>query len=117
MKLSSPALCLALMLAPAIAGPSKTDKTVNPNRPGQTSIRSPFRTFRPAAPARAIMSARRPELSWTDNPAETLHYDGPNNDGVGLTDGGTFYGAVRFTPTQSCSLKTAVFPAFHAVLR
>ncbi len=30
----------------------------------------------------------------------TLHYDGPNADGIGLRDGGTFMVAARFTPTE-----------------
>jgi len=30
----------------------------------------------------------------------TLHYDGPNDDGIGLNSGGTFMVAARFTPTE-----------------
>ena len=30
----------------------------------------------------------------------TLHYDGPNDDAIGLTNGGTFMVAARFTPTE-----------------
>lgn len=44
---------------------------------------------------------------------ETLHYDGPNNDAIGLTAGGTYIGAVRFTPTFTCSVKALLFYQYH----
>lgn len=40
---------------------------------------------------------------------ETLHFDGDPNTGVGLTGGGTFYSAARFTPTSACTLKAVLF--------
>ncbi len=49
------------------------------------------------------------EVGWTDNPAETLHYDGDNASAIGLTGGGTFRGAVRFTPTRTCTIKSVLF--------
>lgn len=49
------------------------------------------------------------ELAWTDNPDETLHYDGDNFNGIGLTNGGTYRGAVRFTPTRTCTVKAVLF--------
>ncbi len=42
-------------------------------------------------------------------PDETLHYDGTPFTGVGLTNGGTFYTAARFTPTSACTLKAVLF--------
>lgn len=44
---------------------------------------------------------------------ETLSYDGPNNDAIGLTAGGTYIGAVRFTPTFTCSVKALLFYQYH----
>jgi len=49
------------------------------------------------------------ELPMSDNPAETLHYDGDNASGVGLTGGGSFRGAVRFTPTSTCTVTAVLF--------
>jgi hypothetical protein len=41
---------------------------------------------------------------------DTIHYDGPNAaNGIGLTSGGTFWGAVRYTTTNACTLKSAIF--------
>ncbi len=40
---------------------------------------------------------------------ETLHFDGTPFTGVGLTNGGTFYTAARFTPTSACTLKAILF--------
>ena len=40
---------------------------------------------------------------------DTIKYDGPNNSGFGRPGGGTFYGAVRFHPAQSCTLKSIIF--------
>ncbi len=49
------------------------------------------------------------EPTWTDSPDETLHYDRSPATGIGLTSGGTFYGAVRFTPLVNCTLKAVLF--------
>ena len=47
---------------------------------------------------------------------DTIKYDGPNAaNGIGLTAGGTFYGAVRFTPVDPCSLKSAIFYLYGTV--
>lgn len=49
----------------------------------------------------------------TDQSEDTLHWDsGLTYTGVGLTSGGTFQGAARFTPSMSCSLKSVVFLHF-----
>jgi hypothetical protein len=45
---------------------------------------------------------------------DTIKYDGPNTNGVGVSGGGTIWGAVRFTPVTStpavlCTLKSAIF--------
>lgn len=53
-------------------------------------------------------------LGLTDTPEETLHYDGPNDDALGLTRGGNFWCAARFTPVLPCSLKAILF--YHADL-
>ncbi|MGQ9678539.1 MAG: T9SS type A sorting domain-containing protein [bacterium] len=42
-------------------------------------------------------------------PDETLHYDGTPATGIGLTNGGSFYTAARFTPTTACTLKAILF--------
>lgn len=54
-----------------------------------------------------VLSSQFPR--WTDDPDETLHFDGPNDDGLGLVRGGTFYCAARFTPVLACSLKAILF--------
>jgi hypothetical protein len=46
---------------------------------------------------------------------DTIAYDGPNASGVGLSTGGTLYGAVRFTPAVLCTLKSAVFYQYQPV--
>ncbi|MEO0091239.1 MAG: T9SS type A sorting domain-containing protein [candidate division WOR-3 bacterium] len=46
---------------------------------------------------------------------DTIKYDGPTYTGIGLQNGGTFYGAVRFTPTNACTLKAGVFYQYQAV--
>ena len=48
-------------------------------------------------------------LFATDDANETLHYDTDPSSGIGLTNGGTFWGGVRFTPTTGCTLKTILF--------
>ncbi len=49
------------------------------------------------------------EVEWMDNPDETLKYDRTPANAIGLTNGGTFRAAVRFTPTYSCTLKAILF--------
>jgi hypothetical protein len=46
---------------------------------------------------------------------DTIAYDGPNTNGIGLTGGGTLYGAVRFTPAVLCTLKSAIFYQYQPV--
>lgn len=47
---------------------------------------------------------------------DTIKYDGENAaNGIGLTNGGTFWGAVRFTTTDACTLKSAIFFNYGAV--
>ena len=46
---------------------------------------------------------------------DTIKYDGPNNSGFGLPNAGTFYSAVRFHPTQSCTLKSIIFYQYQPV--
>jgi len=43
--------------------------------------------------------------------AETLHYDGDNYNAIGLTSGGVFRVAARFTPAAICTLTSVVH--FH----
>ncbi len=50
-----------------------------------------------------------PDFPLYDNPDETLHFDGVPYTGVGLTNGGTFYAAARFTPVTACTLKSVLF--------
>ena len=49
------------------------------------------------------------QLFAADDADETLHFDTDPASGVGLTNGGTFWGGVRFTPTAGCTLKTILF--------
>jgi hypothetical protein len=71
----------------------------------------------PAAPGgtpRPVFSRSRPAVApqsffAPEDANETLHYDTDPASGVGLTNGGTFWGGVRFTPTTACTLKTVVF--------
>jgi hypothetical protein len=59
-----------------------------------------------------VLSARRShgsvvELAPNNDPvdaADSILYDGVNYQGIGLTSGGTFYTAVRFTPQVNCTL-------------
>lgn len=46
---------------------------------------------------------------------DTLKYDGYTYTAIGLTAGGTWYAAVRFTPVTPCTIKSAIFFQFHAV--
>ena len=61
------------------------------------------------APEEVVLASALTGLEWTDNPAETLHYDGGNANAIGLTSGGTYRGAVRFTPTFKCTVKAVLF--------
>lgn len=54
------------------------------------------------------------ELEWFDNPDETLKYDRTPASAVGLTNGGTYRAAVRFTPTYTCTLKAILFYQWDA---
>lgn len=45
---------------------------------------------------------------------ETLSYDGPNNDAIGLTSGGTYAGAAMFTAPSACTLKAITFYHYQA---
>jgi len=62
----------------------------------------------PIAANEVVLEAALSECSWADG-EETLHYDGPYDGSVGLSPGGTFYSAARFTPTAGCTLKAVVF--------
>lgn len=44
-----------------------------------------------------------------DRAEDTIKYDGPNADALGLTAGGTYWGAVQFTAVDACTLKSAIF--------
>jgi hypothetical protein len=48
-------------------------------------------------------------LPTSRNPEDTIKYDGNNYTGIGLTSGGTFWGAVRFTTAYGCTLKSVIF--------
>ncbi|MEO0082116.1 MAG: T9SS type A sorting domain-containing protein [candidate division WOR-3 bacterium] len=62
------------------------------------------------APNEVVLNPVVPvELEPYDNPDETLHYDRTPFNAIGLTNGGTFRGAVRFTPTYNCTLKAIIF--------
>jgi len=68
-----------------------------PKKVGDT--RKPLRSAREAGKIIPQINIISKEAAKT--PGDTLHYDGPNNNnGVGLTNGGTFQGAIRFTPTE-----------------
>jgi hypothetical protein len=54
-------------------------------------------------------SVLEPSFGGGVDAEETLHFDGTNVDGIGLTSGGTYTGAVRFTPTTGCALKAILF--------
>ncbi|MBM3315869.1 hypothetical protein FJY71_08560, partial [candidate division WOR-3 bacterium] len=71
------------------------------------AVTGPVLSLGPATTPPALES--HVELLAGDNPDETLHWDGVNANGIGLTGGGTFYGAARFTPTSTCTLKAALF--------
>jgi hypothetical protein len=49
------------------------------------------------------------------NQEDTVNYDGSNHTGIGLSNGGTFYAAVRFTPTVTCTLKSVIFFLYQQV--
>jgi hypothetical protein len=49
------------------------------------------------------------EVDLAGSHEDTAHYDGNNYTGVGLTNGGTFIGAVKFTSASSCSVKAVTF--------
>ncbi len=82
------------------------------------AARSPASLASPETPGGPELSLSRSEVvlePWggglvpVDNPDETLRYDGGNYNGIGLTRGGTYRGAVRFTPTATCTVKAILF--------
>ncbi|MEO0080371.1 MAG: hypothetical protein ABIK44_06835, partial [candidate division WOR-3 bacterium] len=103
MKSCVMALCLTLLGGLALAAiPNGTPAEPPMSEPVQLSVSRPV-----SAAATQVLGPD--ELIWTDNPDETLHYDGNPSSGIGLTNGGTFYGAARFTPTSTCTVKAVLF--------
>ena len=67
------------------------------------------------APVKAApLSSRERVLEQTDSPDETLHFDTRIASALGLTNGGTFWTGVRFTPTVGCTLKAIQFYQWDA---
>ena len=70
----------------------------------------------PASFSRAGLGPRetilKPALASGVDGQETLHYDAYNYDAIGLTPGGTFTGAVKFTAPAACTLKSVLFYHF-----
>lgn len=60
-------------------------------------------------PVELVEGSKGVEFPLPFAPDETLHYDGTPYTGIGLTNGGTFYTAARFTPTTACTLKAILF--------
>jgi len=85
------ALVLAASLAPA-AGPKAA---------------SPFSASGSPAVNEALLAPVGFEP--TDDADETLKYDRTPVNGIGLTNGGTYRGAVRFIPAFACTLKAILF--------
>ena len=70
-------------------GKSKTEKTTDNGK------------FLPISPgSRKITKIAQPEFSPLPIEEDTIHYDGENDGGIGLTDGGTYEAAIRLTPTE-----------------
>ena len=64
--------------------------------------------------AAGLSEGRKPvqEALLTDGTdgTDTLHWDGPNDDaGIGMAEGGTFWGAVRLTPVENCTLTSVLW--------
>jgi len=74
--------------------------------PGPTAQTDTDRPLLSRSAPRVIAPER---MFTTDDANETLHYDSDPASGIGLTNGGTFWGGVRFTPTTGCTLKTILF--------
>lgn len=60
-------------------------------------------------PVELLEESKGVEFPLPFAPDETLHYDSTPYTGIGLTSGGTFYTAARFTPTTACTLKAILF--------
>lgn len=56
----------------------------------------------------------KPAFTGGTDGEETLSYDGPNNDAIGLTSGGTYAGAAKFTAPSACTLKAVTFYHYQA---
>lgn len=66
------------------------------------------------SPSEGVVSDKAPSAFRPLNPGDTLHLDGEEyNNAVGLTDGGTFYSAVRLAPTRACTVETIIFYKWH----
>ncbi|MCS7257947.1 MAG: hypothetical protein NZ601_01035, partial [candidate division WOR-3 bacterium] len=79
---------------------------------GNTFMTDPNRGIQKTMPVTTFSYSYAEPLQNED----TIYYDGPNsNNGIGLTNGGTFYGAVRFTAVDGCTLKSAIFFQYQAV--
>jgi len=68
-----------------------------------SKVKKPKDTWKPYKNARAIQNYILPEQITPEpskSPGDTLHYDGDNYDAIGLTSGGTYQAAVRFTPDE-----------------
>jgi len=103
MKNSVMAICLTLLVGTALAAiPGLTP--AEPARPDPIQLSVSRSASGPITPV-----IGPDEMVWTDNPDETLHYDGDHSSAIGLTNGGTFYGAARFTPTSTCTVKAVLF--------
>ncbi|MFO7639458.1 MAG: hypothetical protein R6X14_09265, partial [bacterium] len=95
---------------PEAAGSSNTPRVLRPQetREALPEIKTPASVPATEALLSTANGSRRggdPVPEPPLMPTDTLHWDGPNNsNGVGLTNGGTFWGAVRFTPSTGCTL-------------
>jgi hypothetical protein len=80
----------------------------------EAKIMSPFSTSPyPAAKTNINITSYIPATAGR-NPDDTIRYDGGNYTGIGLTSGGTFWGATRFTTAYACTLKAATFFEYQA---
>jgi len=70
----------------------------NSDRPGRLSLGPEIQ-----------VSPREEILEPVCDVDETLHWDGANANGIGLTNGGTFSGAARFTLTTACTVKAVLY--------
>jgi hypothetical protein len=62
----------------------------------------------------SVFDSQKPTFVPTDGPDTTLRYDGPDtSDGIGLVNGGTFVGAVRFTNSFASSVTVKAILFFH----